>query len=192
MPLISPPDCRPDCQRSESTLRIGGGIGLLHFIGRRQRLMFLLGLRVPCWVMSPSLRAWRFLWTLLWALDRPLLFLLTSGRRRHNYSWILSMPHIYQELYQRFCFARSYIARLYPEHHDMELEIGELRRHQSLQVAAISRLQMEVDRLRTRLEAEGIPLDFSENEDDEDDGSSSDDAPPPPPSSIRQATAGPS
>ncbi|KDP22895.1 hypothetical protein JCGZ_01975 [Jatropha curcas] len=99
----------------------------------------------------------------------------------------------YQELYQRFCFARAYIARLYPEHHDMELEIGRLWRHQSRQVGAVSRLQMEVDRLRTRLEVEGIPLDFSkEEDDDDDDGSSSDDAPPPPPSSVRQAAAGPS
>ncbi|KDP20531.1 hypothetical protein JCGZ_05062 [Jatropha curcas] len=98
----------------------------------------------------------------------------------------------YQELYQRFCFARSYIARLYPERHDMELEIGRLRRHQSRQAAAVSRLQMEVDRLGTRLEVEGIPLDFSEEEEDDDDGSSFDDAPPPPPSSIRQAAAGPS
>ncbi|KDP42044.1 hypothetical protein JCGZ_03533 [Jatropha curcas] len=76
----------------------------------------------------------------------------------------------YQELYQRFCFAWSYIARLYLERHDM----------------------MEVDRLRTRLEVEGIPLDFSEEEDDDEDGSSSDDAPTPPPSSVRQAAAGPS
>ncbi|KDP27396.1 hypothetical protein JCGZ_20220 [Jatropha curcas] len=97
---------------------------------------------------------------------------------------------IYEELYQRFCFARSYIARLYPECHDMELEIGRLRRHQSRQAAAISRLQMEVDRLRTRLEVQGIPLNFSEDgDDDDDDGSSSDDAPP---SSVRQAAAGPS
>ncbi|KDP24953.1 hypothetical protein JCGZ_24420 [Jatropha curcas] len=98
----------------------------------------------------------------------------------------------YQELYQRFCFARIYIARLYPERHDMELEIGRLRRHQSRQAATVSRLQMEVDRLRTRLEVEGIPFDFSEEEDDDDDGSSSSDAPTPPPSSVRQATAGPS
>ncbi|KDP45114.1 hypothetical protein JCGZ_19543 [Jatropha curcas] len=97
----------------------------------------------------------------------------------------------YQELYQRFCFAQSYIARLYPERHDMELEIGRLRRHQSRQAAAVSHLQIKVDRLRTRLEVEGIPLDFSEDEDDDDDdGSSSDDAPPPPPSSVRQAAAG--
>ncbi|KDP21970.1 hypothetical protein JCGZ_03205 [Jatropha curcas] len=73
----------------------------------------------------------------------------------------------YQKLYQRFGFARSYIARLYPELHE----------------------RMEVDRLQTRLEVEGIPLDFSEDEEDDDDGSSSDDAPPPPPS---QAAAGPS
>ncbi|KDP42152.1 hypothetical protein JCGZ_03019 [Jatropha curcas] len=98
----------------------------------------------------------------------------------------------YQELYQRFCFARSYIVRLYPELHERDLEIGRLRRHQSRQSGAVSRLQMEVDRLRTRLEVEGIPLDFSEEEDDDDDGSSSDDAPTPPPSSVGQAAAGPS
>ncbi|KDP42672.1 hypothetical protein JCGZ_23612 [Jatropha curcas] len=72
-----------------------------------------------------------------------------------------------------------------------DLEIGRLRRHQSRQFGAVARLQMEVDRLRTRLEVEGIPLDFSEEEDD-DDGSSSDDAPTPPPSSIEQAAVGPS
>ncbi|KDP32651.1 hypothetical protein JCGZ_14771 [Jatropha curcas] len=97
----------------------------------------------------------------------------------------------YQDLYQRFCFARSYIARLYLERYDMELDIGMLRRHQSCQAAAVSRLQMEVDRLRTRLEVEEIPLDFSEEEDDDEDGSSSDDAPTPPPSSVRQAVASP-
>ncbi|KDP26290.1 hypothetical protein JCGZ_22327 [Jatropha curcas] len=75
--------------------------------------------------------------------------------------------HRYQELYWRFGFARSYIARLYPELHE----------------------RMEVDRLRTRLEVEGIPLDFSADEEDDDDGSSSDDAPPSPPS---QAATGPS
>ncbi|KDP22893.1 hypothetical protein JCGZ_01967 [Jatropha curcas] len=74
----------------------------------------------------------------------------------------------YQELYQRFGFGRSYIARLYPELHE----------------------RMEADRLRTRLEVEGIPLDFSEDEeDDDDDSSSSNDASPAPPS---QATASPS
>ncbi|KDP36282.1 hypothetical protein JCGZ_05785 [Jatropha curcas] len=62
----------------------------------------------------------------------------------------------YQELYQRFCFARSYIARLYPELHERELEIGRLRRHQSRQASAVTRLQMEVDRLRTRLDVEGF------------------------------------
>ncbi|KDP22682.1 hypothetical protein JCGZ_02467 [Jatropha curcas] len=67
-----------------------------------------------------------------------------------------------------------------------DLEIGRLRRHQSCQSGAMARLQMEVDRLRTRLEVEGIPLDFS---DEDDDGSSSDDAPPSPPT---QAAAGPS
>ncbi|KDP40421.1 hypothetical protein JCGZ_03771 [Jatropha curcas] len=76
----------------------------------------------------------------------------------------------YQELYQRFCFARAYIARLYPEHHEM----------------------MENDRLRTRLEVKGIPLDFSDQEEDDDNDASSDDALPPPPSSVRQAAANPS
>ncbi|KDP24403.1 hypothetical protein JCGZ_26570 [Jatropha curcas] len=70
-----------------------------------------------------------------------------------------------------------------------DLEIGRLRRHQSRQSSAVTRLQMEVHRLRTRLEVEGIPLDFSEDEEDDDDGSSSDDAPPSPPS---QAAASPS
>ncbi|KDP33274.1 hypothetical protein JCGZ_13525 [Jatropha curcas] len=92
----------------------------------------------------------------------------------------------YQELYQRFRFAWSYIARLYPELHE---RIGRLRRHQSRQFDTITRLQMEVDRLRTRLEVEGIPLDLSEDEEDDDDDSLSDDAPPPPPS---QAVVGPS
>ncbi|KDP42374.1 hypothetical protein JCGZ_01950 [Jatropha curcas] len=88
--------------------------------------------------------------------------------------------HRYQELYQRFCFARTYIARLYSERHEM-----------ARRAAAVSRLQMENDRLCTRLEVEGIPLDFSDEEEDDDD-SSSDDAPTPPPSSVRQAAAGPS
>ncbi|KDP22761.1 hypothetical protein JCGZ_01978 [Jatropha curcas] len=65
--------------------------------------------------------------------------------------------------------------QLDPEHATHDLEIGRLRRHQS---NAVTRLQLEVDRLRTRLEVEGIPLDFSE---EDDDGSSSDDAPPSPP-----------
>ncbi|KDP21999.1 hypothetical protein JCGZ_03105 [Jatropha curcas] len=67
-----------------------------------------------------------------------------------------------------------------------------LQRNQSRQAGAVSRLQLEVDRLRTILEVEGIPLDFSEEEDDDDEGSSSDDAPTPLPSSIAQAAAGPS
>ncbi|KDP37683.1 hypothetical protein JCGZ_06340 [Jatropha curcas] len=87
----------------------------------------------------------------------------------------------YQELCRRFGFAR-----LYSERHERDLEIGRLRRHQSRQSSVVSRLQLEVDRLRTRLEVEGIPLDFFE---EEDDGSSSDDAPPSPPP---QAAAGPS
>ncbi|KDP33047.1 hypothetical protein JCGZ_13633 [Jatropha curcas] len=91
----------------------------------------------------------------------------------------------YQELYQRFCFAQTYIARLYLERHKMELEIDRLRRHQTRQAAAVSRLQMENDRLRTRLEVEGIPLDFSDEEEGDDDDSSSDDAPPLPLSSVR-------
>ncbi|KDP37846.1 hypothetical protein JCGZ_06401 [Jatropha curcas] len=82
--------------------------------------------------------------------------------------------------------------QLDPEHATHDLEIGRLRRHQSRQSGVIARLQMEVDRLRTRLEGEGGPLDFSEEEDDDDDGSSSDDAPTPPPSSVGQAAAGPS
>ncbi|KDP30886.1 hypothetical protein JCGZ_15495 [Jatropha curcas] len=83
----------------------------------------------------------------------------------------------YQELCRRFGFARSYIARLYSERHE-----------RSRQSSAVTRLQLEVDRLRTRLEGEGIPLDFSDDEED-DDGSSSDDAPPSPPP---QVAAGPS
>ncbi|KDP23087.1 hypothetical protein JCGZ_00500 [Jatropha curcas] len=68
--------------------------------------------------------------------------------------------HRYLEVCQRFGFARSFIAQLYSERHE----------------------RMEVDRLRTRLEVEGIPLDFSK---EDDDGSSSDDAPPsPPPQAI--------
>ncbi|KDP43689.1 hypothetical protein JCGZ_25320 [Jatropha curcas] len=81
--------------------------------------------------------------------------------------------------------------QLKPEHATHDLEIGRLRRHESRQTSTISRLQLEVNRLRTRLEVEGIPLDFSEDEEDDGDGSSSDDAPPPPPSSTRQAAAGP-
>ncbi|KDP46470.1 hypothetical protein JCGZ_12953 [Jatropha curcas] len=92
----------------------------------------------------------------------------------------------YHKLCQQFEFARSFIGRLYSERHERDLEIGRLRRHQSRQSSAVARLQMEVDRLRTRLEVEGIPLDFSE---EDDDGSSSDDAPPSPPP---QAAAGPS
>ncbi|KDP26927.1 hypothetical protein JCGZ_21020 [Jatropha curcas] len=87
----------------------------------------------------------------------------------------------YRELCQQFEFARSFIGRLYSDRHERDLEIGRLRRHQSRQSGAMARLQMEVDQLRTRLEAEGIPLDFSE---EDDDGSSSDDAPPSPP--LRQ------
>ncbi|KDP21567.1 hypothetical protein JCGZ_03831 [Jatropha curcas] len=92
----------------------------------------------------------------------------------------------YRELCQRFGFARSFIAQLYSERHERDLEIGRLRMHQSRQSGAMARLQMEVDRLRTVLEEEGIPLYFSE---EDDDGSSSDDAPPSPPP---QAAAGPS
>ncbi|KDP43694.1 hypothetical protein JCGZ_25143 [Jatropha curcas] len=81
--------------------------------------------------------------------------------------------------------------QLDPEHATHDLEIGTLRRHQSHQSGAVARLQMEVDRLRTRLEVEGIPLDFSKEDDDDDDGSSSDDALTPPPFSVGQAAAGP-
>ncbi|KDP31676.1 hypothetical protein JCGZ_15279 [Jatropha curcas] len=65
----------------------------------------------------------------------------------------------YLEICQRFGFARFYIAQLYSERHERDLEIGRLRRHQSRQSSVVSRLQAEVDRLRTRLEVEGIPLD---------------------------------
>ncbi|KDP30098.1 hypothetical protein JCGZ_18405 [Jatropha curcas] len=92
----------------------------------------------------------------------------------------------YQELYQRFGFARSYIARLYPELHERAAEAS------VRSTSTISHLQLEVDWLRTRLEVEGIPLDFSEDEEDDDDGSSSNDAPPPPPPSTKQAAVGPS
>ncbi|KDP24697.1 hypothetical protein JCGZ_26501 [Jatropha curcas] len=67
--------------------------------------------------------------------------------------------------------------QLDPEHAAHDVEIGRLRRHQSRQSGAMARLQMEVDRLRTRLEVEGIPLDLEED----DDGSSFADAPPSPP-----------
>ncbi|KDP21595.1 hypothetical protein JCGZ_03754 [Jatropha curcas] len=78
-------------------------------------------------------------------------------------------------------FASRMQARL-PEvlEYTQELENGRLRRHQSRQSSAVSRLQAEVERLRTRLEVEGIPLDSS---DEDEDGSSSDGArasPPPP------------
>ncbi|KDP41042.1 hypothetical protein JCGZ_03574 [Jatropha curcas] len=64
--------------------------------------------------------------------------------------------------------------------------MSELQRHQSRHSSAVSRLQAEVERLRTRLEVEGIPFDSSE---EDEDGSSSDDAPLSPPP---QAAAGPS
>ncbi|KDP30404.1 hypothetical protein JCGZ_18147 [Jatropha curcas] len=77
------------------------------------------------------------------------------------------------------------LPQLDPEHAIHDLEIGRLRRHQSRQSSAVIRLQVEVDRLRTKLEVEGIPLDSS----DEDDDGSSDDAP----SSLPpHAAAGPS
>ncbi|KDP31639.1 hypothetical protein JCGZ_15363 [Jatropha curcas] len=69
----------------------------------------------------------------------------------------------YQELCQRFRFAGSFIGRLYSERHE----------------------RAEVERLQTRLEVEGIPLDSS----DEDDDDSSEDASPSPPP---QAAASPS
>ncbi|KDP30120.1 hypothetical protein JCGZ_18231 [Jatropha curcas] len=92
----------------------------------------------------------------------------------------------YQEICQRFGFALSYIGRLYSDVYERDLEIGRLRRHQSRQSSAVSRLQAEVERLRTRLEVEGIPLDSFE---EDEDGSSSDDAPPSPPHPV---AAGPS
>ncbi|KDP37643.1 hypothetical protein JCGZ_07843 [Jatropha curcas] len=84
----------------------------------------------------------------------------------------------YQEICQRFGFARSYIGRLYSDVHERDLEIDRLRRHQSLQSSAVSRLQAKVERLRTKLEVKGIPLDSS---DEDEGGSSSDGAPPSPP-----------
>ncbi|KDP30354.1 hypothetical protein JCGZ_18187 [Jatropha curcas] len=42
----------------------------------------------------------------------------------------------YQEICQRFGFARSYIGRLYFEQHELELENRRLRRHQSRQSSA--------------------------------------------------------
>ncbi|KDP34778.1 hypothetical protein JCGZ_10558 [Jatropha curcas] len=67
--------------------------------------------------------------------------------------------------------------QLDPKHTTHDLENGRLRRHQSRQSSAVSRLQAKVDQLRMRLEVEGIPLDSS----DEDDDGSSDDAPLSPP-----------
>ncbi|KDP30102.1 hypothetical protein JCGZ_18234 [Jatropha curcas] len=49
----------------------------------------------------------------------------------------------YLEVYQRFGFARSSIAQLYSKRHERDLEIGRLRRHQSRQSSAVSRLQAE-------------------------------------------------
>ncbi|KDP42521.1 hypothetical protein JCGZ_02479 [Jatropha curcas] len=60
----------------------------------------------------------------------------------------------YQEICQRFGFARSYIGRLYSERHELELENGRLQRHQTRQSSAVSLLQAEVERLRMRLEVE--------------------------------------
>ncbi|KDP20628.1 hypothetical protein JCGZ_03960 [Jatropha curcas] len=91
----------------------------------------------------------------------------------------------YQEICQRFGFARSYIGWLCSEWHELELENGGLRRHQSRQSSAVSRLQAEVERLRRKLEVEGIPLDSS----DEDEDGSSDEVPLSPSPSV---AAGPS
>ncbi|KDP22956.1 hypothetical protein JCGZ_01781 [Jatropha curcas] len=76
----------------------------------------------------------------------------------------------------------TYICRLYSERHELDLENGRLRRHQSRQSSAVR----GVERLRTRLEVEGIPLDSFE---EDEDGSSFDDAPSSPPPA---AAAGPS
>ncbi|KDP20633.1 hypothetical protein JCGZ_03956 [Jatropha curcas] len=43
----------------------------------------------------------------------------------------------YQELCQRFGFARSFIDRLYSERHERDLEIGRLQRHHSRQSSAL-------------------------------------------------------
>ncbi|KDP22001.1 hypothetical protein JCGZ_03107 [Jatropha curcas] len=108
----------------------------------------------------------------------------TAQRLRHSYSWILSMPHMCLLRNIRSCTRGS--ASIGPTSPACSRSSTRgLWRHQSRQAGAVSRLQMGVDRLWTRLEVEGIPLDFSEDEDDDDDGSSSNDAPPPPPSSAR-------
>ncbi|KDP44614.1 hypothetical protein JCGZ_19756 [Jatropha curcas] len=78
----------------------------------------------------------------------------------------------YQEICQRFEFARSYIG------------FGE--RETAEASGPSGQFQAEVERLRTKLEIEGIPLDSSE---EDEDGSSSDDAPPSP---SPPAAAGPS
>ncbi|KDP39429.1 hypothetical protein JCGZ_03711 [Jatropha curcas] len=49
--------------------------------------------------------------------------------------------------------------QLDPEHITHELENGRPRRHQTRQSSAVNRLQAEVERLRTRLEVEGLPLE---------------------------------
>ncbi|KDP30053.1 hypothetical protein JCGZ_18378 [Jatropha curcas] len=122
---------------------------------------------------------------------RASLFLLTSGGLLRYCNWTLSMPHTYL-LRDTWRFARGSALLGFTSPSSTpsgmsgyDLEIGRLRRHQSRQSSAVSRLQAEVDRLRTRLEVKGIPLDSS----DEDADGSSDDTPPSPPP---QAAAGPS
>ncbi|KDP38798.1 hypothetical protein JCGZ_05750 [Jatropha curcas] len=175
MPPISPLSCGPDFQMSESTLR------------RRHRTPAFYEAQAE--VGAPTMPTGVVLGDVPFPPGMDVTLDPTLGL---GPTLAIPVPaQRYQELYQRFCFARTYIARLYLECHEMELEIGRLQRHQARQAAAVSRLQMENNRLRTRLEVEGIPLDPSDEGEDDDDDSSSDDAPPLPPSSVRQA-AGPS
>ncbi|KDP42530.1 hypothetical protein JCGZ_01784 [Jatropha curcas] len=110
-------------------------------------------------------------------LGSAIISRLTSDRLLHHCSWILSMPHTCQLRDTRSCAGGLGSPR--PTLLDSILRVMR---------SAVTRLQLEVDRLWTRLEVEGIPLDFSEDEEDVD-GSSSDDAQPSPPP---QAAAGPS
>ncbi|KDP26185.1 hypothetical protein JCGZ_22681 [Jatropha curcas] len=126
------------------------------------------------------------------ALGSTSSFLLISGRLLHQCSWTLSTPHMCQPRGTKSCASGSgspspsSVNSTPSGMRGYDLEIGRLWTHQSHQSSAVSRLQAEVDRLWTRLEVEGMPLDSSE---EDDDGSSSDDAPPSPPP---QAAPGPS
>ncbi|KDP20313.1 hypothetical protein JCGZ_06974 [Jatropha curcas] len=167
------PDVREYSQTSLTYARIGRGIGLLLPMRRRQRLALLPGLRLSCWVpFPPGMEV-----TLDPTLGLGPTLAIPADLRQAPPQLQLDPEHAthvpaqrYQEIYQRFCFARTYIARLYPERHEM----------------------MENDRLRTRLEGVGVPLDFTDEEEEDDDDSSSDNASPLPPSCAGQAAAGPS